>query len=96
MELLKDSTKRTTSVQWPEAVDARLEVLVALAAADGEQVSRAQLLAALVANSPMDGGQLSEMIRSYRRQRPEEFTQATSTAGEMPTIRRPGPKRREL
>jgi hypothetical protein len=64
MELLKDSAKRTTSVQWPQAIDDRLQVLVAIA------------------------------VRSYRRQRPEEFRQATGMAGELPMIRPPGPKRR--
>lgn len=95
MELLKDSAKRTTSVQWPDAIDARLEVLIALAAASGEQVSRSQLLAALVAGAPMDGGKLGDAVRAYRRQRPEEFSQATAAAGEVPTVRRPGAKRRE-
>jgi len=36
MELLEDSAKRTTSVQWPQAVDDRLQVLVAMAAAAGD------------------------------------------------------------
>lgn len=94
MELLKDSAKRTTSVQWPQAIDDRLQVLVAMAAAAGEPVSRAQLLAALVAGTPMEGEHIGEAVRSYRRQRPEEFRQATRTAGELPMIRPPGPKRR--
>ncbi|OLT30704.1 hypothetical protein BJF79_38385 [Actinomadura sp. CNU-125] len=94
MELLKDSAKRTTSVQWPDAVDDRLQVLVALAAAEGVQVSRAQLLAALVASAPMDGVQLGEVARTYLRERPEPFTQATGSAGDLPVVRRPGAKRR--
>jgi hypothetical protein len=94
MELLKDSAKRTTSVQWPQAIDDRLQVLVAMAAAAGEPVSRAQLLAALVAGVPMEAEHIGAVVRSYHRQRPEEFREATGTAGELQTIRPPGPKRR--
>lgn len=94
MELLKDSAKRTTLVQWPTAVDARLETLLGLLAVEGVEVSRAQLLAALVAEAPLDGNALGRKVRAYRRQRPEIFTQATEAVGELPKIKRPGARRK--
>jgi DNA-binding response OmpR family regulator len=94
MELLRDSPKRTTSVQWPDAVDARLEILAALATAAGEQVSRAQLLAALVAMAPLDKEALSVAVHSYRQQLHEEFATATAQVEDLPRVRRSGRKRR--
>lgn len=94
MDLLKDSGKRVTSVQWPEAVDARLDTLIALAARAGEQVSRSQMLAALVADASMDDGELGEKVRLYRSQLLTEFITETSRAGDLPTLHRPGRKRR--
>jgi DNA-binding response OmpR family regulator len=94
MDLLVDSAKRMTSVKWPDPVDDRLEVLLALLKAEGEQVSRSQLLAALVARAPLDGGALAETVRTYRRQMPQEFTQATAAVVDLPTVRHPGAKRR--
>lgn len=94
MELLKDSVKRTTSVQWPEVVDARLDALVSLAAAKGEKVSRAELLGMLVSEAPLDGQRLGRSIRAYRRLRLDAFTRVTAALGELPPIRRPGRRRR--
>lgn len=94
MELLMDSAKRTTSVQWPEAVDARLEVLLGLLKAAGEPVSRAQLLAALVADAPLNGRRLGNTVRAYRSQEPAAFSQATAAVGEIPDVRHPGARRR--
>lgn len=94
MELLKNSQKRTTSVQWPEAVDDRLEALLGLAVAAGERVSRAELLAMLVAEAPLNGRQIGERVRAYRQLLPDEFSQTTTQVGELPVVRRPGPRRR--
>ena len=65
MELLKDSSRRTTSVQWPAEVDEHLNVLVALLAAEGVQISRSQLLAALVADARLTGEDLARIARQY-------------------------------
>ncbi|MGW0192050.1 hypothetical protein [Nonomuraea sp. NPDC003201] len=94
MEFLKDSAKRTTSVRWPDAIDSRLEVLVAVASAAGEQVSRAQLLAALVAAASLDEADLAATVHAYRRQLHEEFARTTAQVEDLPPVRRAGPKRR--
>lgn len=87
---LNASKTRTTSVLWPEAVDDRLELLHHLASEAGEQASRAQILAALVANAPLDGEGIGVMVRSYRRRHLGEFVAET---GPMPERRRrPGKK----
>ncbi|MBU8857642.1 MULTISPECIES: hypothetical protein [unclassified Micromonospora] len=65
MDLLKDSPRRTTSVQWPAEVDDHLDLLVALVAAEGVPVSRAQLLSALVADAHLNGEALSQIVRRY-------------------------------
>lgn len=76
-ERLPESSKRTTSVNWPKAVDRRLDELHRLAREAGEQTSRAQLLAALVAHAPLDGEGLGVLVRSYRRTDCSEFDRVT-------------------
>jgi type VI protein secretion system component VasK len=66
-ELVRYSDARNTLVHWPELVDERLNMLLALTEQEGEQASRAQLLAALVCQAPADGQGLGVMIRTYRR-----------------------------
>lgn len=65
MGLLKDSPRRTTSVQWPVEVDAQLELLIRLAAQQGVVISRAQMLSALVATASVDGADVAVMARRY-------------------------------
>ena len=42
----------------------------------------------------MKGEHIGDVVRSYRRQLPEEFRQAAVMTGELPTTRPAGPKRR--
>jgi hypothetical protein len=63
--LLKDSQRRTTSVQWPAEVDAHLDLLVRLAADEGIPISRAQMLSALVANASVSGPVVARIARRY-------------------------------
>ena len=77
-----------TSVWWPIPVDLRLNTLVDRQAANGGEVTRSQLLAALVAAASADSEELETLVRSYRK----------STAGAVvigrgdivPAKRRPG------
>jgi hypothetical protein len=84
---LVDTAKRTTSVNWPEAVDRRLDRLLELAEEAGEQTSRAQILAALVCQAPLDGEGLGVQVRAYRRIAWADFDQRT---GPVPP---PAPRR---
>jgi hypothetical protein len=78
-EPLRDSEKWGSSVQWPAAIDMRLDGLVDLARDAGDSLSRGELLGALVLSAPTDGNELSRLLRIYR----------TSPAGAA-LIRRPG------
>jgi hypothetical protein len=94
MKLLKDSTKRMTSVEWPTEVDARLDVLRRLAAAEGVQISRAQLLAALVVETALQGPVLAEVATRYLAHRVEDFAAEPDSLPELPVVSVPGRRRR--
>jgi hypothetical protein len=49
------SDKCKALIYWPEVVDERPDMLLALAEGAGEQTSRAQILAALVCEATTDG-----------------------------------------
>lgn len=76
---LFESPKRTTSVNWPESVDRRLDRLLELAEEAGEQTSRAQILATLVCQAPLDGEGLGVQVRAYRRLPAVDFDRRTGT-----------------
>lgn len=86
--------RRSTLVHWPEKVDHRLDLLLHLVEQAGENASRAQLLAALVAAAPRDGGKLARLLRKYRLQDEATFTREEE---EVPPLqrgrRKPGPRR---
>ncbi len=89
-ELVRYSEARNTLVRWPKLVDERLNMLLALAEEAGEQTSRAQILAALVCQAPVDGEGLGVMVRTYRRLPVNQLEQELADAR---TPRRPGPGR---
>lgn len=55
-----------TNVRWPLPVDQRLNELLDLISAHGSEATRSQLLAALVANAPVDAANLDSLIRQYK------------------------------
>ena len=93
MALLWRSRSRQRCVKWPEFVDERLEILVRLAIAEGEQANGAQMLGALVASCPIDPGEIAERLKQYRRLHEEEFRTQVDPVG-LPELRRTGPPRR--
>jgi hypothetical protein len=95
VDLLKDSPRLTTSVQWPAEVDERLNLLVSLLAAEGVLISRAQLLSALVANAQLDRAKLLQMARTYLgRMQAGDLDATAPPAKELPKIRHRGRQRR--
>lgn len=80
--------RRTTTVNWPEVVDRRLDYLRELATEAGERVSRAELLGALVSHAPLDGEGLGVMVRAYRRMTMSELS-PPATAPLAPRTGRP-------
>jgi hypothetical protein len=84
--------RRTTSVQWPEDIDRRLNILVRAAAAAGERTSRAELLAALVAMADIQPEQLALLLHRYRGL-PEGAFADDADRDDLPHVRSPGPRR---
>lgn len=95
MDLLKDSPRRTTSVQWPEEVDAHLDLLVRVLAGEGIVLSRAQMLAALVADASPRGPGLARLTRRYlgRLRAGELAALRAQQADQLPTVRYRGRQR---
>ena len=95
VDLLKDSQRRTTAVQWPTEVDDHLDHLVRLLAAEGIQISRAQLLAALVADANPNGTSLARVARRYLgRMQVGDLAAIAPEAGRLPSTARRGRRRR--
>ncbi|WP_329266666.1 hypothetical protein [Streptomyces sp. NBC_01451] len=93
MELLHhQQQRRTTSVQWPEDVDRRLNILVRAATAAGERTSRAELLAALVTTAEAQPEQLALLLHRYRGL-PEDALADDAGRNDLPHVRTPGPRR---
>lgn len=69
----------------PVLVDERLERLLERARAEGNRVSRSDIVAALIWQAPLDGDGLGVMVRQYRRE-------AQNAAPHTPAQRPPGPR----
>lgn len=82
-DLVRDMHRRTTSMNWPEAVHDRFALLHQLAKEAGERTSVAELAAALAAAAPLDGGQLGDMVRSYRRMTVAQMLPAGDEAADL-------------
>ncbi|TCB94452.1 hypothetical protein E0H26_21265 [Micromonospora zingiberis] len=94
MGLLKDSRRRTTSVQWPAEVDAHLDLLVRLAADEGIPMSRAQMLSALVANASLSGPTVAKMVRRYLGQlKVGDLARGAPRSEDLPQVRHRGRQR---
>ena len=94
--LLKDSQRRTTSVQWPTEVDDRLELLVRLAAGEGIPISRAQMLSALVANASVDAALVARVARRYLGDlHVGDLARAAPSSQVLPEVRHRGRQRVE-
>src|SRR5579859_7264769 len=61
-----DTPEKSASINWPWAVEVRLEQLLNQAKAAGEKTNRKELVAALVATSKLSDAQLGKMLRRYR------------------------------
>jgi hypothetical protein len=91
MDSLYNAERRSTLVYWPTAVDERLDLLHHLLSREGYQTSRAQILAALVAATPLNGEQLVQKLTSYRRTEEGPFVAETASHSHHRRERRPGP-----
>lgn len=92
MDYLSDANRRKVLIVLPEPVDDRLESLTRVARAARIQVSRSQLLAALVASAPTDPARLARVMHHYLAQDVQVFSQEHPGA-DLPQILHPGAKR---
>lgn len=90
---MKDSPRRTTSVQWPAEVDAHLDLLVRLAADQGVLISRAQMLSALVADASVSGATVGRLARRYLGRLKAGDLARLAPPDELPAVRHRGRQR---
>jgi hypothetical protein len=91
--LVKDCAHKQAAVAWPLPVDMVLDNLLAQAGAAGENTSRKELAAAIVATTRLTDGQLGKMLRRYRTARVRELVPVPAGQNVVPFVRRrPGPR----
>lgn len=66
-ERLIASRDRQVGLRLPNAIDQRLDALLARSIDAGERTNRRELLAAIIFGTDMSGEELGGMLRSYRR-----------------------------
>lgn len=93
MELVWQTQRRKTLVDWPQLVDDRLEILVRAATAAGENVSRAQVLAALVATADTSPEAVAAAIHRYRLLEPADLESDRPDEALLPQVTHRGPRR---
>lgn len=97
MELLWRAERRNTLIAWPDAVNERLDQLVAAGIAAGENINRSHLLAALVVHADLSPEFVAGIMRDYRALNSDALDEANRSAAEQwPAVRRPGPRRDSL
>jgi len=89
---LSDADRRKVLLTLPEPVDDRLESLIRVARAAQVQVSRSQIIAALIAAAPTDPGRLARVVQRYLGERAEAFSQEHPGTN-LPDVHHPGAKR---
>ena len=91
-----DTLDKPAAINWPRAVEVRLEQLLAQAKAAGERTSRKELVAALVATSKLSDAQLGRMLRRYRTAKVRDILSVPADENVVPfTKQRPGPRTSE-
>lgn len=94
LQALWRARRRKALVTWPDAVNDRLDQLVAAGLAAGENLNRSHLLAALVVHAQLSPEFVAEAMRAYRSLSTDALDEANrSAAVRWPTVRRTGPQR---
>ena len=89
MDLVSDADRRKVLVVVPEPVDERLERLLRVARSAGMQVSRSQMVAALIAAAPTSPDDIVVTLRGYLSLELPAFT-GDHPQGDLPIVRHPG------
>jgi hypothetical protein len=92
MTYLSDARRRKALFTLPEPVDDRLESLTRVARAGRMQVSRSQMIAALIASAPTNPEDVAGVVQTYLDQQAEAFAQE-HPGEDLPDVQHPGAKR---
>jgi hypothetical protein len=64
--LSRSALRKGAAINWPRAVDERVDELVALATEAGQRTNRSELAAALVFATAADGDSIGDLLVAYR------------------------------
>ncbi len=93
-QLVRDCPHKQAAVAWPIPVDMRLDDLLDQADAAGENTSRRELAAAIVATTTLTNAQLGKMLRWYRTAKVCDLVTVPEGENVIPFVkRRPGPRK---
>jgi hypothetical protein len=92
-QLVRDCPEKQAAVAWPLPVDARLDELLAQAEAAGENTSRKELVAAIIALTTVTDAQLGRLLRRYRRAKVRDLISLPEGENVVPFMKhKPGPR----
>ncbi|OBJ97436.1 hypothetical protein A5638_14800 [Mycolicibacterium fortuitum] len=92
--LASRSATKPAAMSWPYPIDRRLDQLVELANAEGANVRRNELAAALVTAAPTDSAQLLALVIAYRKAYVRDVVVGVDNAAQVVEIPRYRPGRR--
>lgn len=93
-QLVRDCPQKQAAVAWPLPVDVRLDELLDQADAAGENTSRKELVAAIIANTRVSDAQLGRLLRWYRKAKVRDLISPPEGENIVPFVKhKPGPRR---
>src|SRR5689334_1965029 len=93
-QLVRDCPQKQAAVSWPLPVDARLDELLAQADLAGENTSRKELVAAIIATTRLSDEELGRLLRQYRRAKVRDLVSLPEGENVVPFVKhKPGPRR---
>ncbi len=92
-QLVRECPQKQAAVAWPVPVDVRLDELLAQAEAAGENTSRKELVAAIIATTRVTDAQLGKLLRRYRTAKVRDLVSLQEGENVIPFIKhKPGPR----
>lgn len=92
-QLVRDSPHKQAAVSWPLPIDMHLEQLLNRAEEAGENTSRRELAAAIIAATNLNGEELGGLLRRYRTTRVRDLLPVPEGQNVLPFRKRPpGPR----
>jgi hypothetical protein len=91
--LVRDCAQKQAAVAWPLPVDMHLDGLLSQADAAGENTSRKELAAAIIASTMLTDARLGKLLRWYRTVKVRELLAVPDGDNVVRfTRRKPGPR----